>query len=112
MKATTVICLVLGVWICGAYCSTQMDEDQSVVELAPEYSSVSGHRAKRSPLDPIVAPLLIGKSFLYGALVGPKLFKPYYRPYYHHYHYPIHHYPKVHHGYYGGGHHGGYWPIL
>ncbi|ODN01690.1 hypothetical protein Ocin01_04995 [Orchesella cincta] len=84
MKATTVICIVLGVWVCGAYCSTQLEEDQSVVELAPEYNS-AGHRAKRSPLDPIVAPLLIGKSFLYGALVGPKLFKPYYRPYYHHY---------------------------
>jgi hypothetical protein len=53
---------------------------------------VTGNRMKRSPVDPIVAPLLIGKSFLYGALIGPKLFhRPhYYRPYY----------------YGGGGHYG------
>jgi len=90
----------------------QMQEDNAV-EFAPaEYqhdTSVSQghHRTRRSPLDPVIAPLLIGKSFLYGALVGPKLFKPYLYPRYNHYHYPIHHYPRYHYGGYGHhGHHG------
>lgn len=32
-----------------------------------------GHRSKRSPYDPIVPTILLGKSFLLGALVGKSL---------------------------------------
>ncbi|OXA58457.1 uncharacterized protein LOC110846401 [Folsomia candida] len=60
--------------------------NQDATQIVPE---VHGNRMKRSPLDPIVAPLIIGKSFLYGALLGPKLFRPRYyyhpKPQYHHY---------------------------
>jgi len=60
---------------------------KDATQIVPE---MHGNRMKRSPLDPLIAPLIIGKSFLYGALLGPKLF--HHRPrYYHAKPYYVHH---------------------
>jgi hypothetical protein len=57
------------------------ENDQSSGATHEESSDVAvradqlthGHRTKRSPYDPIVPALLLGKSFLVGALVGKSL---------------------------------------
>jgi uncharacterized membrane protein YgcG len=59
------------------------------------------HRSKRSPYDPIIPALLLGKSaFLLGTILGPKLL---HRPVYHH----RPHYQRVYHSGGGWGHGGG-----
>jgi len=99
MKAVLLLCALSGVILAISASAIVLPvpenfEDESNPETSSQIAtpevSYHGSRVKRSPLDPIIAPLLIGKSFLYGALLGPKLFRP---VYYHH------HQPYYGHGY-------------
>jgi len=50
----------------------EKQDDISALEVRADQLT-HGHRSKRSPYDPIVPALVLGKSFLLGALVGKSL---------------------------------------
>jgi len=78
-----VLCLVVATVIADYENDLEHPENQQVVEH---------HRSKRSPYDPLIPALLLGKSaFLLGSILGPKLL---HRP-------VIHHRPYRHHGGWG-----------
>jgi len=68
MKGFIAICAFLVVALAASEVFSQEQEQEYLhTEVA------HGHRAKRSPYDPTL-PLLLGKTFLLGHLLGPKVF--------------------------------------
>lgn len=47
MKATIIICVVLGVWVCGAFCSEQMAEGKNSWKLQKELKNSGVGRIKK-----------------------------------------------------------------
>jgi len=69
MKVFVVVALVLAAVVCGVL---SQEEQPAATDLI--YEPQETHvRHKRSPYDPLLPTLLLGKSFLLGAVLGPRL---------------------------------------
>jgi len=72
MKVFVVVALVLAAVVCGVLSSSDEQSAATDVIYEPQETHV---RNKRSPYDPLIPSLLLGKSFLLGAVLGPKLLR-------------------------------------
>jgi hypothetical protein len=68
MKVFVLVALVFAAVVCGVLASSEEQQSTDVV-----YEPNTHVRTKRSPYDPLIPSLLLGKSFLLGAVLGPRL---------------------------------------